>query len=362
MTSYLIIILIPTILYFIDESIVSKNGIFKKIAIAFLIAISALRFEFGADYYTYSDAFIRIQNGIMTDKFELGYKFLNIIIAKLGMQFYFLLFVIAVFNLILVYKSIEQNVNKYKWLSIFLYLVYFDLFFYSLSAIRQSIVISIIMYTFKFIENKNFKKYIIWMIFGSLFHSSALLMIPVYFLYQYLRKQNFLSTATVMVGITILYKLSIKFMALIQPFVGDKLNYYLFTFDNSIVSYSFIYIVVTEFVMLCWIYFSCFLRKKYSKEENDKSYICLLPITLFLCLKNFQYIQYYSLIPRMQLYFYCFLILAIPNIVKSFPLKLRPILNNLIFVFFIINFVFRYYEVNQVYWYCYESFKLILNK
>lgn len=362
MISYFIIILIPTILYFIDENIFWGKGIFKKTAIAFLIVTSALRYGFGADYYTYSDAFVRIQNGIMTDKFEWGYKFLNIVIGKLGMPFHVLLFAVATFNLILIYKSIEENVNKYKWLSIFLYLVYFDLFFYSLSAIRQSIVISIVMYTFKFIENKNFKKYVSWMLFGSLFHLSALLMIPVYFLYQYLRKRNFLLTAIVMVGITIIYKLSIKFIGLLQPFVSNKLNYYFFVFDNSIVSYSFIYVIVAEVLMIGWIYFSCFLRKKFCKEENDKSYMCFLAITLFLCLKVFQYMQYYSLIPRMEMYFYCIFIITIPNFVKAFSPKLRYLLNYSIFVVFITNFIFRYYEINKIYSYCYESFKFIFNR
>lgn len=362
MTSYLIIILIPTILYFIDENSGFKKGIFKKTAILFLIVVSGLRYGFGADYKTYYEAFIRMQNGILTDKFEWGYKLLNIIVAKTGVPFQVLLFVIAIFNLTLIYKSIEENVDNNKWLSIFLYLVYFDLFFYSLSAIRQSIVISIVVYTLKYIENQNFKKYFIWIIFGAFFHSSALIMIPVYFMYQFLRKQDYLSTMAIMIGITGLYIISIRFIPIIRPYIGSKLGYYLFIFDNSVVSYNIVYVIITELAMVAWIYFSCFLRRKYFFTGNYKSYTSFLVVTVFLSLKIFQYMQYFSIIPRMQMYFYCVLIIAIPNIIKIFPIKFRPFICFSIFIFFIINFIFRYYEVNITNSEYYESFKLIFNR
>jgi len=362
MISYFIIIFVPTILYFIDENIASKGGLFKKAAIIFLVAASALRYGFGVDYYVYFDAFTRMENGIMTDQFEWGYKFLNVIIAKLGMPFHFLLFIIAGFNLVLVYKAIEDNVNKYKWLSIFFFLVYFDMFFYSLAAIRQSVVLSIVLYTFKHIVHKNFKKYVCWMLFGSLFHNSALFMIPVYFLYQYLRKQNFWLTTIVMVVITVLYIVLVKFIYLIQPFISDTLSYYLFTFDNAATSYDFIDVVSAEIALIGWIYISCILRNKIFKEQNNESYIYFLGITILLVLKIFQYMHYYSLIPRMQLYFYCIAIFAIPNFVKAFSPKLRPLLNLIIIVLFIIKFVFSYYEVNEDYLYYYESFMLVFSQ
>ena len=55
-------------------------------------------------------------------------------------------------------------------------------YFFSMNGVRQSVAIMIFYYSFKYIEKHNFKKYAILNGIGFLFHSSAILFIPLYFI------------------------------------------------------------------------------------------------------------------------------------------------------------------------------------
>lgn len=53
---------------------------------------------------------------------------------------------------------------------------------FGFNRIRQYLAISIFLYSFKFIENKNLKKYLLMIFIGSLFHKIILFCLPLYFI------------------------------------------------------------------------------------------------------------------------------------------------------------------------------------
>ncbi len=64
-------------------------------------------------------------------------------------------------------------------------LVYFFVFFvYSFNGMRQYVAIAIIVFGFKYIFEKNFVKYVITVLIACSFHTSAILTIPLYFLWK----------------------------------------------------------------------------------------------------------------------------------------------------------------------------------
>ena len=55
-------------------------------------------------------------------------------------------------------------------------------YYFSLNAMRQSLAIAVLFYSIKYIEQKDLKKYLLCILFGFSFHSSALLFIPFFWL------------------------------------------------------------------------------------------------------------------------------------------------------------------------------------
>ena len=113
-----------------------------------LFIVAALRFEVGRDYTeTYVYSYVKIAAGVKN---------------------YFAC------------KSIATQSPNCK-MSFWIYLCG-TFYFFSMNGVRQSVAIMIFYYSFKYIEKHNFKKYAILNGIGFLFHSSAILFIPLYFI------------------------------------------------------------------------------------------------------------------------------------------------------------------------------------
>lgn len=363
--NYFLLIFIPTMFYILEEIVPTKEKIFRKIGIIFIIIMTSLRYGFGADYFTYLGAFNRIKSGVFTDAFEPGYIFLNQVIAYLGLHFNFVLLIIAIFNYVLLYLTIEENLPKYKWLAMFLYLTYFDLFFYSLSAIRQSIVMSIFLYSMKYIKGKQPIKYVLWLLFGSLFHWSALILVPFYYFYNKCSEYNFRKLFFVTVGAVLAYPFLNQFIILLRPFMNRRIEYYLFIYDAGIRS-NLVAATIMSILMLFWIFLSTKMKTdiifdggKVTKIGRKKITIPMTAMIVFFLLQVMQRTHYYSIIPRLEMYFYPFYIFAIPEAIKIVKRKDREILLFISVVFMSVFFIYKYIGVNQYASIYYETFRLI---
>lgn len=366
--NYLLLIIVPTVLYAFEEVIPTKGNYFRKSGIIFIIIMTSLRYGFGADYFTYYDAFYRIQSGIFTDAFEPGYILLNKIIAFLGLHFNFVLFVIAVFNYTLLYLAIEDNIDKNKWISMFLFLIYFDLFFYSLSAVRQSIVISIFLYSSKYIITKKPIRYIAWLLFGSLFHWTSLALVPVYFIYEKLKsltKKKAIFYVVLSIG---LYELFMTVLPALRPFMSWRFEYYLFVHDSDIGS-NYLAAILMMALTIVWIYISTrlkstevFIGGKIKSEDLNVITFPMFAIMMYFILQILQRIEYFSVLPRMQMYFYPFYIFAMPQALSIMKVRDRKVLILASIGIFTLFFLYRYHGINQYASQYYQSFRLIFSK
>lgn len=357
--NYFLIIIIPTICYILENIASRKEKIFEKIGILFIVIMSSIRYGFGADYFTYQSVFYDLSSGINVEGFEVGFVFLNKIIGFMGLPFNFLLFVIAVFNATLVYISLKRVPIKYRWLSLFLYLTYFDLFFYGLSAIRQSIVVSIFIYSVKYIQQKQLKKYILWILFGQLFHRTAFLLILVYFIYHKYRKLNYRSRSILSLSILIVYSVSIKFLEFLEPYLNRRLKYYLFLDGSSSIGSNIGGLLVILVILIAWIYITTNIIEKNIKDDIYNVY--MFAIVIFILLKGMQYIHYYGFIPRIQMYFYSVYIFVVPCILQKIESKIKNITIVLLVSFMTITFTFRYKELNKSVPEFYGKYNTILN-
>lgn len=161
-----------------------KKNIYLLITFLMLTLLGGLR---GSAIGTDTSSYIRIFNNIanynkieklFTLDIELGYVFLNRLIAKIGGSSQTLLFAtsaIVSYGFLVFIKNHSKNII----LSAFLL---FTLFYYyaSFNAIRQYIAIAILINSYYYIKNKDFLGFLFIIIFASLFHVTALFFLPLY--------------------------------------------------------------------------------------------------------------------------------------------------------------------------------------
>ena len=144
--------------------------------------ILGYRYDVGIDHLTYLDyynKFLYLGAKIGTSR-EYGYDLLNYICARIGCSpgVFFSLTVFIQFTLI--YYSFRSKTN-------FLVLIYFfymttGQLFGSLNIIRQAMAFSIFLYIIKYIESRKLVKYLVGVLIAFSFHSSSLILIPIYWL------------------------------------------------------------------------------------------------------------------------------------------------------------------------------------
>jgi len=208
--------IIPKVKY-IEYSEFSWN----KYMIAIIIIVSffyAFRnIELGSDFKTYVELYNKsilygTESNLAGKESEYLYIYLNSIFTNLGISYEVFFGFIAAITWYFFIKG------SYRFSFLLPLMVFFLLtsgfFFFSHSAIRQSIAIAIFFYSIKFIIEGKFNKYIIFILVASLFHQSALMLLPIYFL----RKVQFNRNIVI-----ILYILS--FSKIIKDFIYQYILY-----------------------------------------------------------------------------------------------------------------------------------------
>ena len=163
----------------------------KKIILFFIIFIFAFSYQMGTDwinyqnFYEYEIPYIKLEDLYNNSKFvfssEKAFVLLNMFFYNLGFSYELFTGIVIGFCLFFILKSIEQRSDNF-YFSFFLSIVIF-LFGYSLEPVfRQLIALTLIVIGFKYIERRNFFKYLFVIILATQFHISAFIALPIYFL------------------------------------------------------------------------------------------------------------------------------------------------------------------------------------
>jgi len=156
--------------------------LWKFICFSILFIPAALRFNVGVDYPTYAKIFNYIANGVPI-LVEPGYWFLNYAVFKLNGGFQIVVAFCSFFTLLFVFLSFPKK-HFLSCIAIF-FLVFYP---WTYTTIRQMLVASLAYYCYihYFLNGKFLRSYLIFA-FASVFHLSALIYIPIFFLLRYIR-------------------------------------------------------------------------------------------------------------------------------------------------------------------------------
>lgn len=154
-----------------------KNTTWISFIILFLFA--AFRYMYGNDYSSYYNWYEYIRNG-GTSPYTREYLFS--ILNEITPSFFILIAVTSGVFLYTIYRMIKNNLPlRCMWVGAFIFVINPYLFLMNLSAIRQCIAMLLFIASIEYAMNKRLLPYVIHIVIAALFHNSAILLLPIYF-------------------------------------------------------------------------------------------------------------------------------------------------------------------------------------
>lgn len=189
MTIYYILLLYILLLYILQQlrmPLSSKNYTFL-VASAIFVIIAFRDYSVGVDTLTYKELFYSSEQYVKHYKTNipnitsecLFFLTANMVrLMRLGDRIYFI--IISLFMVLSITIFIKRY-SKSQFLSYWLYIT-LGLLALSMSALRQMIALSVILFSFNYLIEEKKVKYVVTVFIASLFHFSAIIMLPIYFL------------------------------------------------------------------------------------------------------------------------------------------------------------------------------------
>lgn len=169
-----------------------EKRIFEISVLLLLCIISGTRYNLGGtDYFVYKKAysvvpmirdfnFENIQNVYGTFGMEKCYLFLNSLVKSMGLNFYGFTLLHSVIFYLCMYIGLKRYTKNFNY---FLVVFLYKMFFYdTFISMRQSISMAIFFIAVQFIEKRKPIKYFALCILAFLFHNSAIILFPLYFI------------------------------------------------------------------------------------------------------------------------------------------------------------------------------------
>ena len=252
---YYIVLIISCILppLFIDAAYSGNNFQKRKITVFFSFIVLWLFYifedgstmadtkEYISDFYAFSRS--SLQNAIDDSQEEMGFVLLNKFLSVFSDNEFILLFTCGT----IIVWSFAYSVYKYStiiWFSAFLFLNI--PYLQSLYVLRQYLAISICLLSISFVLNRKLLPFLVLIILAFSFHKTAIIFLPVYFLYKININIKFFIVSIIIGYIYYSYGFS-----LIESFLSfSELDYgaYMDSFSNATATFIDAFLLVLFFV------------------------------------------------------------------------------------------------------------------
>lgn len=263
-----------------------------------LIVISIFRFDVGYDYPTYYE----MSNDINDDGVERlePLSYCLVVIASFIQQPFVIFILFGLPTYILYFIACKQTKNMGIAFWTFIFLFWLDTF----GVVRQAIAMSIIAYAITAMQNKKMYTYILLCIIASLFHLSALVMLPIYFVYHYASWKWLL---VLMLGFVFVFD------KIVSLFLDNELYVSYFILGDELEGGSIIlYFYIGLYILLLVLSY-----KYHLMNDTKKFFVAMLPGFFFPFLLGGH------LGGRIAMYFYIIFIYLIPIVLSKSSPKIR---------------------------------------
>ncbi|BBB90120.1 MAG TPA: EpsG family protein [Methylomusa anaerophila] len=191
---YISIIIGATLFALIPTFINSRILKYACLGLSFLVAWipAAIRYGTGTDYFAYIEKYYEVTFYPQTfleiiQGREPVFNLLNFLV-KWNFNDPQYIFVISSFLLLIfIYRMVEDQSKKINMgLAVFIFMTLF--YFASYNILRQYLAMGLVFYSYKYLVEKDFFKFAFLVATASLFHLTALIILPMYFLTGKYRK------------------------------------------------------------------------------------------------------------------------------------------------------------------------------
>ena len=325
-----------------------KSKLFWITAVIIPSLMAGLRLDVGTDWsnYNYDITIIRntsfknvISGNIPLNKMEYGYMLIVKILSSVldnNCVFFFFSFLTVLF----ITKALIEQYGEYDiGLAYFVYLlVYFSS---SLNLMRQSLAVAVVFWAMKYVFDNNWKKYITTcLLVMILFHFSAILAIPIYFLWNHkwnapLDMVRFFKCFVVVLAVVLCWKPIVTKLA--NSGFSYVERYLPYTYGNDVSNRDF-YMKILILTAFCVI-------KMATKIDAPKEMfvIQLGMINILIAITGF----YVTFVKRIGLYYEIPILYIVCNSQKYFETNSKKIVKILVVIFAIMYFVLVYYILGQ---------------
>jgi transmembrane protein EpsG len=184
-----------------------------------LVLVSGLRSNIG-DTYFYKHIY-EINDftwDFVLSQKDLGFGILQMLLQQLSNDSQILIFTTALITNVLIVLVLYKY-SRLPEIALYVYITS-GMFIVSMNGIRQFLAAAIIFTSTKYLLEGNLKNYILIILFASVFHQSALILIPIYFL---VRRNAWTSATYLMLMIAIIFTLGFdKFSQVLFGVIEDS--------------------------------------------------------------------------------------------------------------------------------------------
>ncbi|GKU77026.1 transmembrane protein EpsG [Paenibacillus sp. L3-i20] len=205
------------------------SGNINKLIIGCLLVfsiIAGIRYGIGTDYFNYLEIFNYVN--VISDYgyLEPGFRFVIVLIKSLGFSVESLFFFFSFITLFYMFYGIKKT-SIYPMFSVFLFITVFYIG-YVFNGVRQGIAMALFVYLLIDIEQRNFKKVLLYTIIGLTLHFSAIFIMVGYFFsrLKFSRKSYVILTVLLVVAIFTNHIWTNAFMYLMPDYIQTKIDIY----------------------------------------------------------------------------------------------------------------------------------------
>lgn len=208
----------------------SNNLIYFFVPILLFTIVFGLRYGVGIDYLGYLELFNMFgsQNEIyLYLRYEPAFIFIIETLYKLKLNYVFLFILFAFLQISILYFSFKDRKHILPYLPIVLMLSGAAVMTF-MNAMRQAVSFCFFLFSIRYIIEKKLLYYLVCILLAFLFHRSAILLLPIYFLFSY--KDEYFSNIKIQIALLIIFYIIAPFVDIkyiLEPFLTilEKLGY-----------------------------------------------------------------------------------------------------------------------------------------
>lgn len=315
MNYYIILLMLLTILTIVFNKLkyfdkLKQNKKYINIIFVILTLFLIVRApEVGLDYenygkifeYAHEKSFVEL---LTFERHELGFKYYNKIISMIFNNYSFFLAVTSIVSIAGIYYYIKDNSKNY--ISSILIFVTFNYYAFLFSILRQAIAMSILLFSIKYIKEKKVYKFLILVVLAALFHKTALIFLPMYFIANIKISRKYL----------IIYLSAIAIIAVSGKYLLNLIFEYVYK-PSTLEAVSGQGIKMLILLVGLAIFAYCQQEKLLKQDKNNQIYIN----SIFMAGLIQSIAPVFSLAHRAVMYYSIAMIVLIPNIIETFENK-----------------------------------------